>query len=76
VIRVVAAAIGFAIALFLAPYLQRPASPHELPGAMQARGLSPSGPPNDRKPSEIKKTSLRPCQQQSYRELIEQSHVV
>lgn len=42
--RIPAACAGFALALLLAPLLQRPASPHELPGAMQAAGLSPSGP--------------------------------
>lgn len=43
-LRVAAACLGFAVALGVAPLLQRPASPHELPGAMQAAGLSPSGP--------------------------------
>jgi hypothetical protein len=42
--RLLAACIGFALALLLAPLLQRPASPHEIPGAMQTAGLSPSGP--------------------------------
>ncbi|HEV7920840.1 MAG TPA: hypothetical protein VGR02_08635 [Thermoanaerobaculia bacterium] len=43
-LRLAAACAGFALALWLAPLVQRPASPHELPGAMQAAGLSPSGP--------------------------------
>jgi len=42
--RAVAALCGFALALWLAPSLQRPVSPGELPGAMQAAGLDPAGP--------------------------------
>ena len=42
--RAGAAVIGFAIAVVLAPYLQWRASASELPGAMQAKGLDPSGP--------------------------------
>jgi len=42
--RFAAALIGFAIAFAIAPHLQWRASPGELPGAMQARGLDPAGP--------------------------------
>ncbi|MBV9495108.1 MAG: hypothetical protein JOZ54_12740 [Acidobacteria bacterium] len=47
-LRIAAACLGLAVALGVAPLLQRPASPHELPGAMQATGLPPSGCGNSR----------------------------
>ena len=42
--RASAALLAFGLALLLAPHLQRPAAPNELPGAMQAKHLDPSGP--------------------------------
>ena len=42
--RALAALVAFGLALLLAPHLQRPAAPNELPGAMQASHLDPSGP--------------------------------
>ncbi|MGZ7032719.1 MAG: hypothetical protein ACXVIJ_12195, partial [Thermoanaerobaculia bacterium] len=42
--RSIAALLAFSAALLLAPNLQRRAAPTELPGAMQAKHLDPSGP--------------------------------
>ncbi len=44
VVRLALAAAGLAVALGLAPFLQRPAPSDALPGAMTARGLDASGP--------------------------------
>ena len=42
--RAIAALSGFALALWMSPSLQRPASPGQLPGAMTAAGLDSAGP--------------------------------
>jgi hypothetical protein len=44
-VRAATTLFGFALAIAIAPSLQKPARPGELPGALQAAGLSASGPP-------------------------------